>query len=175
MAQPPQLLTLKRHRDLEGLYNAGIVVRRIAYLILGVLALLGLLTLFGQRPSTATADATAARLELYAPSHVRGGLLFMARFRITAKQDLKKATLVLDPGWAESLTINTIEPAPTDETSENGRIALTLGPIKAGDSFLLFMHFQVNPTNVGRRSQNVELRDGERHIATIHRNVTVFP
>jgi hypothetical protein len=175
MAQPPQLLTLKRHRDLEGLYNAGIVVRRIAYLILGVLALLGLLTLFGQRPSTATADATAARLELYAPSHVRGGLLFMARFRITAKQDLKKATLVLDPGWAESMTINTIEPAPTDETSEEGRIALTLGPIKAGDSFLLFMQFQVNPTNVGRRSQNVELRDGETHIATIHRDVTVFP
>ncbi len=34
----------------------------------------------------------------------------MARFRVTAKQDLKKATLVLDPGWAENITINTIEP-----------------------------------------------------------------
>jgi hypothetical protein len=175
MAQPPQLLTLKRHRDLEGLYTAGLVVRRIGYVILGVLALLGLLNVFGQRPSTDTADASAARLELYAPSHLRGGLLFMARFRITAKQDLKKATLVLDPGWAESMTINTIEPAPTDETSDNGRLALTLGPIQAGDSFLLFMQFQVNPTNVGRRPQDVELRDGDTHIATIHRTVTVFP
>jgi hypothetical protein len=175
MAQPPQLLTLKRHRDLEGLYTAGLVVRRIGYVILGVLALLGLLNVFGQRPSTDTADASVARLELYAPSHLRGGLLFMARFRITAKQDLKKATLVLDPGWAESMTINTIEPAPTDETSDNGRLALTLGPIKAGDSFLLFMQFQVNPTNVGRRPQDVELRDGDTHIATIHRTVTVFP
>ena len=73
------------------------------------------------------------------------------------------------------MTINTIEPSPTDETSENGRLALTLGPIKAGDSFLLFMQFQVNPTNVGRRSQDVELRDGDTHIATIHRTVTVFP
>jgi hypothetical protein len=175
MAQPPQLLTLKRHRDLEGLYTAGLVVRRIGYVILGVLALLGLLNVFGQRPSTDTADASAARLELYAPSHLRGGLLFMARFRITAKQDLKNATLVLDPGWAESMTINTIEPAPTDETSDNGRLGLTLGPIKAGDSFLLFMQFQVNPTNVGRRPQDVELRDGDTHIATIHRTVTVFP
>jgi hypothetical protein len=175
MAQPPQLLTLKRHRDLEGLYTVGLVVRRIGYVILGALAILGLLNVFGQRPSTDTADASAARLELYAPSHLRGGLLFMARFRITAKQDLKKATLVLDPGWAESMTINTIEPAPTDETSDNGRLALTLGPIKAGDSFLLFMQFQVNPTNVGRRPQDVELRDGDTHIATIHRTVTVFP
>jgi len=175
MAQPPQLLTLKRHRELDGVYTTGLVARRIGYLILGVLAILGLLDVFGQRPSTDTVDASAARLELYAPSHVRGGLLFMARFRITAHEDIKKATLVLDPGWAESMTINTVEPAPTDETSENGRLALTLGPVNAGDSFLLFMQFQVNPTNVGRRSQDVELRDGDTHISTIHRTVTVFP
>jgi hypothetical protein len=175
MAQPPQLLTLKRHRELDGLYSAGIVARRLGYAVLLAVILLGLLNVFGQRPSTKSADASAARLELYAPSHLRGGLLFMARFRITANQDLQKATLVLDPGWAESMTINTIEPAPTDETSDNGKLALTLGPIKAGDSFLLFMQFQVNPTNVGRRSQDVELRDGDTHIATIHRTVTVFP
>jgi hypothetical protein len=175
MAQPPQFLTLKRHRDLEGVYNTGLIVRRIAYAVIAAVAILGLLNVFGQRPSTVTADASAARLELYAPTHTRGGLLFMARFRITANQDLKKATLVLDPGWAESMTINTIEPSPTDETSENGKLALTLGPIKAGSSYLLFMQFQVNPTNVGRRSQNVELRDGDTHISTIHRNVTVFP
>jgi hypothetical protein len=175
MAQPPQFLTLRRHRELDGVYTTGLVVRWIAYAVIGAVAILGLLNVFGQRPSTATADAAAARLELYAPSTSRGGLLFMARFRITANRDLKNATLVLDPGWAESMTINTIEPSPTDETSENGKLALTLGPIKTGDSYLLFMEFQVNPTNVGRRSQNVELRDGDTHISTIHRTMTVFP
>jgi len=175
MTQPPQFLTLKRHRELEGIYSTGLVVRRIACALIAGLAILGLLNVFGQRPSTRTADSAAASLELYAPTHTRGGLLFMARFRITAHQDLEKATLVLDPGWAESMTINTIEPAPTDETSENGKLALTLGTIKAGESYLLFMQFQVNPTNVGRRSQNVELRDGDTHISTIHRTVTVFP
>jgi len=175
MAQPPQLLTLKRHRDLHGLFIAGVIARRVGYVVLTVFALLGLLNVFGQRPSTATADAAPARLELFAPSHLRGGLLYMARFRITAKQDLKKATLVLDAGWAENTQINTIEPSPTNETSENGRLSFELGPIKAGDSYLLFMQFQINPTNVGRHSQNVELRDGETHIATIHRTATVFP
>jgi len=71
--------------------------------------------------------------------------------------------------------INTIEPSPTSETSDNGRLELELGPIKAGDSFVLFMQFQVNPTNVGRRSQDVDLYDGNRHIATIDRTITVFP
>jgi hypothetical protein len=171
----PETLTLKRHRDLDRLQRSGIVVRRVGYAVLAIIAVLGLLNVFGQRPSTATADVTAARFQLYAPSHLRGGLLYMARFRITAKEDLKNATLVLDPGWAESITINTIEPSPTEETSDNGRLSLALGRLAAGKSFLLFMQFQVNPTNIGRRSQNVELRDGDTHIATIRRTVTVFP
>jgi hypothetical protein len=175
VASPPDHLTLDRHRDLGSLYSAGLISRRIGYAVLATLAILGLLNVFGQQPSTTTADATAATFELHSPSHLRGGLLYMARFRVTAKQDLKKATLVLDPGWAENITINTIEPAPTDETSENGRLSLELGPLPAGMSYVLYMEFQVNPTNVGRQSQNVELRDGDTHITTISRTATVFP
>jgi len=151
------------------------VARRIGYALLLIVVVLALLNLFGQRPSTSTADASAATFQLYAPSHLRGGLLYMARFRVTAKQDLKKATLILDQGWAENLTINTIEPAPTDETSDNGRLSLELGRLAAGETYALYMEFQVNPTNVGRQSQDVELRDGDSHIATISRTATVFP
>jgi hypothetical protein len=175
VASTPDLLTLKRHRELEGLYTTGLVARRVGYVLLLVIAVLGLLNVFGQRPSTSTADGPAAKLELYAPSHLRGGLLYMARFRVTAKQDLKKATLVLDPGWAESITINTIEPSPAEETSDNGRLSFELGPVPAGKSYALYMEFQVNPTNVGRQSQDVELRDGDTRVATISRTATVFP
>ena len=175
MASPPEPLTLERHRDLKGRYTTGLVARRIGYALLAAVAILGLFNVFGQRPATSTADAPAATLELYAPSHLRGGLLYMARLRVTAKQDLEKATLVLDPGWAENITINTIEPSPTDETSDNGRLSLELGPVPAGESYVLYMDFQVNPTNVGRQSQNVELRDGDAHIATITRTATVYP
>ena len=88
MAQPPQFLTLKRHRELDGVYNAGLIVRWIAYALIGAVAILGLLNVFGQRPSTATADASAARLELYAPTrHARraslhGALQHHRRIRI---------------------------------------------------------------------------------------------
>jgi hypothetical protein len=37
------------------------------------------------------------------------------------------------------------------------------------------MQFQVNPTNVGRRPQDVRLYDGTTLLATIHRRITIFP
>jgi hypothetical protein len=175
VASTPDHLTLERHRDLEGLYTTGIVARRVGYALLGIVAVLGLLNVFGQRPSSKTAEGAAAKLDLYAPSHLRGGLLYMARFRVTARQDVKDATLVLAQGWAENITINTIEPAPVGEASKNGRLSFELGHIPAGKSYVLFMQFQVNPTNVGRRSQDVELLDGDTHITTLDRTVTVFP
>ena len=41
--------------------------------------------------------------------------------------------------------------------------------------YVLFIHLQVNPTNVGHRSQDVELRDGDTALAHIDRTITVFP
>ena len=33
----------------------------------------------------------------------------------------------------------------------------------------------MNPTNVGHRSQDVELYDGDELLATIDRSITIFP
>jgi hypothetical protein len=136
---------------------------------------LALLNLFGQRPGHAGVSSSAAGLGVYAPSRVRGGDMFEARFRVTAKEDLGKAILVLDPGWLEGMSINTIEPAPVDETSADGKLKLTLGPIKAGKSYVLYVQVQVNPTNVGRHSQDVELYDRDRKLLELDHSITVFP
>ncbi len=174
MAGAPDTLTLKRNRDLENrLWHRW--VRRGLMLLVVAVGVLALANVFGQRPSTATASSPAATLRLYAPTYLRGGLLYMARFRVTAHQDLKKATLVLDQGWAESNTINTIEPSPIDEASENGKLSFDLGHIGVGKSFVLFMEFQMNPTNVGSHTQNVELDDGNTKLLVLHRSITVFP
>jgi hypothetical protein len=88
---------------------------------------------------------------------------------------MENATLVLDSGWLESMHVNTIEPAPVDELSRDGRLALSFGPVAAGETATAYLEFQVNPTNVGRRSQVVELRDGDRLLARADRTVTIFP
>jgi hypothetical protein len=174
MADAPDTLVLKRHRDLDG-RRWHIRVRRTLMGLVVAVPVIALFNVFGQRPATTIVRAPAAQLKLYAPAHLRGGLLYMARFHITALQDIKKATLVLGPGWAEGITINTIEPSPIGEGSSNGRLVLQLGHIPAGGSYILFMDFQVNPTNVGRRSQDVTLADGSTALLTLHRKVTIYP
>jgi hypothetical protein len=170
----PEGLVLKRHRDLMGKKHEA-WIRRSLLLLVGLVPLLALLNVFGQRPHVETARAAAADLELYSTPHVRGGLLFEARFTVYANRDLKRATLELDRGWMEGFTINTIEPSPIGEGSHDGRLVLELGHIPAGQKYSLYMQIQVNPTNVGRRSQGVRLYDGQTLIATIHRRVTIFP
>jgi hypothetical protein len=171
----PDQITIERHRDLEG-RTSGIWVRRGLFAVIAIVDILALLDVFGQRPATVRTDVPAAIVSVYAPTAVRGGDLWEARFHITAKQDIGRATLELDPGWAEGMSLNTIEPSPLIETSDNGRLSFDLGHIAAGKSFILFMQFQVNPTNVAwHRPQNVEIDDGSRVVATLHRSITVFP
>jgi hypothetical protein len=173
VADIPDQLALEVARDREG--RQDIMFRRLAFASLVVFLGLGLFNLFGQRPSTTTAEAADAKLEVYAPERVRGGLFYEARFRVDAVRELKEATLVLDPGWAEGITINTVEPAPVGGASRDGKLVFVLGRIPAGQKHLLFLQLQVNPTNVGHRSQDVQLFDGDELLATANRSVTVFP
>jgi hypothetical protein len=169
----PDQLTLRRNRDREGARD--VVIRRSFTALLVVLALLGLLNVFGQRPSTSRAAVQRAELEVYAPTRVRSGLYYMARFTIVAREELENATLVLDSGWVEAITINTIEPSPVGQASSDGRLVFELGHVPEGEKHVLYVHVQVNPTNVGRRDQDVELRDGETTLAHVDRTITVFP
>ncbi|HET7745012.1 MAG TPA: hypothetical protein VFK76_09760 [Gaiellaceae bacterium] len=152
--------------------------RLVRYLLLGVLAAVILAAVAdgtGQRPSTTVGESDAARLSVYSPNRVRGGLLFTTRFEIRARRPLRDATLVLDPGWFEGMQVNSIVPQPRSESSNEGRVTLDLGPVAAGNHVVTFVQFQVNPTNVGRRSQDVRLYDGSRQLVLIRRTVTVFP
>ena len=174
VASAPDQLTLARHRDLEGREHRP-WVRWTLLSVLTLFLLLGLLNVFGQRPQTDTAAADGVELEVYSPTKLRGGLFFMSRFTVRAEREIEAATLVLDPGWLEGITLNTVEPAPVGEANRDGRLAFDLGRIPAGTKHVFFLHFQVNPTNVGRRAQDVELTDGERSLLRLDRTVTVFP
>jgi hypothetical protein len=174
VADIPDRIVLKRHRDLEGRKN-HIWYRRAVVTLLAAFIVLGLLNVFGQKPETATDGNAQATLELTAPDHLRGGLLYQARFTIEAHRDVKNAVLEFSPGWLESQTMNTVAPSPLSEANRNGNLLFTLGHIPAGTVYHLFMQFQVNPTNVGTRAADVTLYDGGAKIAHIDRQVSFFP
>jgi hypothetical protein len=174
MADVPDTIVLGRDRDLEG-RRSDIWVRRGLMVLVAAVPILALFNVFGQRPVTYTLAGPPASLKLYAPAHLRGGLIYEARFHITARQELENATLVLGTGWLEGMTVNTIEPSPVSEASDDGKLSLALGHIPQGQSYILFMQFQVNPTNVGRRTQTLELDDGDSKILSFDRTVTIYP
>lgn len=165
---------LTHDRDLES-RRWQIWVRRGLMVIPVAIVLAALLNVFGQARDTTTATSSVASLGVDAPDRLRGGLLFEARFDLRARADIADARLLLDEGWLEGMSINTLEPSPASETSRDGRLELDLGRLAAGDTYRLYMQFQVIPTNVGRRSADVTLLDGNTRILTIDRTITVLP
>ena len=73
------------------------------------------------------------------------------------------------------MSINTIEPAPVEEASRDGDLALSFGPLGEGERLVVYMQFQVNPTNVGHRDASVSLYDSGTLVTTDDRTITVFP
>jgi hypothetical protein len=169
----PDGLDIRRHRDASG--RAELAPRWVVLGLLVVFVLAGLLGAFGQRSSSDTTVGAGAGLEVSAPTRIRGGLLYQGRLKVDAHAPLEHPVLVLGPGWLEGITVNTIEPSPTEESSRDGDLALAYGPLAAGGRLVVYMQFQVNPTTVGRRSANVELLDGDTPVAEIQRTVTVLP
>jgi hypothetical protein len=173
VADTPQFLTPERHRDSPE--QAELFLRRVFFGLVLIVILLALFNFFGQRPTNTLAASSTADLHVFAPIRLRGGLLYEGRITVDAKQDIAKANLVLDSGWTEQMQINTIEPAAIGEASRDGKLSLDYGHIPAGQKLVVWLQFQVNPTNVGRRSQDVALYDDTKLLATANRTVTIFP
>ncbi|MEA2315614.1 MAG: hypothetical protein QOI03_2306 [Solirubrobacteraceae bacterium] len=174
MEDVPEGITLERNRDLVGRLR-HVLYRRALLCLIAVLPVLALLNVFGQRPTTSTAVAPAASLRVTAPARLRSGLIFQVRVEVTAHRDIGEPAVVFDRGWWESMSVNSIVPEPTQESSRNGQVVLTYGKLAAGRTLIAWIYFQVNPTNVGKRREDVEIDDGTVPLARLHRSLTIFP
>jgi hypothetical protein len=134
-----------------------------------------LLNTFGQHPATTLASGPGVSLEVQSPRDLRGGLIFQTRITVRARARLQKPTIVMQRGWFESMSVNSIVPNPAQMGSRDGSVSMTFAPLDAGRSLVVWLYFQVNPTNFGNRSQDVQLDDGSRLLATVHRSVRIWP
>ena len=171
----PQGLTLKHHRDLAD-REARPIVRQVLVALVAVVLLLGLFNLFGQAVNVSSAESSAARFEVSAPTKLRGGIFFQARFIIEAIEELENATIVLDPDWLEDITLNTVAPAPGRErragtaVSRSSSAASPLATSTASTSTS-----RSTRPRVGQRSQDVELYDGDELLLSVDRDAIVWP
>lgn len=169
-------MSLQRSRDLElrG-RRPHALYRRIGLAVLAAIVLAALLGAFGQQSTTTVAQGRAAVLRVEAPPRLRGGLFFQARFEVQARRRLAHPKLVLSPGWLEAMTLNTTAPTPLSESAGPDGLAMQFEALPAGHTMVVWMDWQVNPTDVGRRDEDTRLSDGTTPIVSVNRTVTVFP
>lgn len=176
MAPPPLPPTLDHGRHVQLVRRGGEPwVRRGVLAALLAVVVAALAGLFGQSARVDAVTTPAATLRVAAPEHVRGGLFFQARFDITAHRRIGHPRLVLEQGWAEQLQLNTIEPSPAGEATDDGRLQLEYGALDPGQHLTVWVQYEANPTGAGHRGQQVQLRDGSTVLATIDRSLTVLP
>jgi hypothetical protein len=170
----PPHLDLARHRDLEG-RGLGIAVRWLALTVLAAFVVAALLNVFGQRQAKSRGESPAAAMTVSAPSKVRGGLLYQARIHVHARRAIKQPNLVLDEGWFQQTTVNSIEPQPSTESSKGGGVQLSYDAMRPGDTLVVWVYFQTNPTNIGRHHTDVALDDGAKPLIHVNRTQFNFP
>jgi hypothetical protein len=174
VSSPPDGITLKHNRDLDG-WRRSPWWRRALLCCVAALPVLALLNVFGQDPSTTSAASPEAGFRVTAPTRLRGGLIFQVKVSVTAHREIGQLQVAFDEGWFESMSVNSIDPEPSNESSHDGDLVLSYGGLPAGKRLVFWIYFQVNPTNVGKRRENVELEDGSRVLAQVHRSLTIFP
>ena len=170
--EPLDHLELARHRDMQG---RGFVVpaRVAARVVLLILPVLALFNVFGQR--TTQSAAAGGALEVRVPEALRGGLIWQSTITIRAREELDAPRLVFSSDWLQGFTLNTIEPAPEGETSDGATLTFEFADMAAGDALRLVMQWQTNPTAVGHRDFDLTLKDGDRTVAVVRRDLRVWP
>jgi hypothetical protein len=170
----PELLDRKQHVDLEG-RELERWFPRAGIFLLAAFLVIGLANVFGQRVETASVSTSIADLEVKAPTAVRSGLIYEVQFTVTAHTALEEPTLVLESGWFDGFTINTMSPDTKDWTQRDGRQVLAYDAVPAGTELVVRLQYQVNPTTVGTREQDVALEDNGETIVALDHETTVFP
>jgi hypothetical protein len=151
--------------------------RHASPLSLGAFGLVVALALVGVLGHERQWDAQngGARLQVTMPETIRNGEFFEMRVEVEAEAAIDELAVGVDQALWEDITINTLIPAATDETSESGEFRFTFGDLGDGMRFLLKVDGQVNPDILGANAGSVTLYDGEDTLTQVQVTMTVLP
>lgn len=97
-----------------------------------------------------------------------------SRSRLT-RTSSRRPSSSLRAGSRTSRSIRTC-PSPCRRRAGTGGSPSSSDTSRPGTAtYVFYLQFQLNPTDVGRRTEDVELNDGTRPIVRIERTATVFP
>ena len=150
--------------------------RWLALILLSALMMAALLGVFGggkARPITVTGDAV--QLEVHTQRTIRNGVFFETLVRVTARAPVEKTVIAIDATLWRDMTINTMIPAPSEESFKDGAFRFDYGPLKPGESIDIKIDGQINPPLFAGTKGSVAVLDGERQLAATPLHIMVLP
>ena len=170
-SRPPQGIDEEHWRPASGWRRHA---SPLSLAIFGVVVLAGLGGFLGhERDWTASNGAT--RLDVHAPEVIRSGEFLEMRIRVDSGEALGELAIGIEQSLWEDITVNTLVPAASDETSRDGEFRFTFAPLPAGVPFLLKVDAQINPDIVGGNQGLITVYDGERELTSVAIDMTVLP
>jgi hypothetical protein len=148
----------------------------ISILILGGLLLAAGLGFTGGQPSPPrTAEWADARLTVKTPTIIRNGEFFETDITLTADVPLDDAVVAVSPALWHDMTVNTMIPAPAEESFKDGRFHFSYGPLAAGESLHIKVDGQINPPLFAGTKGEISVLDGSRRIGAMPLRIKVLP
>jgi hypothetical protein len=136
-----------------------------------VLALSGML---GHEREWNTQSGGAA-LTVHMPQLIRNGEFFEMRIGVESDEPITELVVGIDQAIWEDMTVNTLIPAATDESSADGEFRFTFAEQPAGTPFLLKIDAQVNPDILGGNAGTVTVYDGDEALVEAAVDIGVLP
>lgn len=147
----------------------------LSLIVLAAIVGAGALGVAGSPTVEHTAEGPAARLTLRSPDVIRNGEIYEARVTVEALRPIGKLALGVAPELWHDTTVNSMVPAPTEETHADGLFRFTYGPLRRGDRFEAKLALQINPTLSGRNEGRVVVFDGETPLLEMQRTIRILP
>lgn len=142
--------------------------------VFGAVVALALVGLLGhERQWEARGGSTS--LTVHMPEIIRNGEFFELRVTVEAADPIGELVVGIDHALWEDMTVNTLIPAATDETSEDGEFRFTFAELAAGTPFLFKVDLQVNPDILGGNQGVVTVYDGEEELTRVDVQIAVLP
>lgn len=146
----------------------------LSLLVLGAVVLLALTGVLGhERDWDASSNGTSLRIHL--PEVIRNGEFLEMRITVEAGQEIGALAIGIEQALWDDMTVNTMIPAATEETSENGEFRFTFGELSPGTSFLLKVDAQINPDIVGGNAGTITVYDADEPLVAATIEMAVLP
>lgn len=121
------------------------------------------------------ADANGTQMSVHMPEIIRNGEFFEIRIEIESSSAIGELGVGVDQELWEDVTVNTLIPAATEETSRDGEFRFTFGELPGDTPFMLKVDAQVNPDILGGNEGQVTVYDGDEPVASLNVSMMVLP